>query len=71
MDFLPEQSQQPEMPLIFFLFLPQERGRWGSLHVCIAWKIYYHEQRKVGQIMTNQLAQMNCCKDNMIANKLY
>ncbi|XP_023258093.1 uncharacterized protein LOC111652156 isoform X1 [Seriola lalandi dorsalis] len=21
-----------------------KRGRWGALHVCIAWKIYYHKQ---------------------------
>ncbi|XP_071353046.1 uncharacterized protein [Trachinotus anak] len=23
-----------------------KRGRWGALHVCIAWKIYYHKQHK-------------------------
>ena len=31
----------------------QKRGRWGSLHVCIAWKIYYHEQLKVRHVMKN------------------
>ncbi|XP_044059642.1 uncharacterized protein LOC122879521 isoform X2 [Siniperca chuatsi] len=27
-------------------FRPTKRVRWGALHVCIAWKIYYHEQLK-------------------------
>lgn len=29
-----------------FVFF-QKQGRWCALHVCIAWKIYYHEQLKV------------------------
>ncbi|XP_070826979.1 uncharacterized protein [Chaetodon trifascialis] len=27
-------------------FKSTKRGRWGALHVCIAWKIHYHEQLK-------------------------
>ncbi|XP_076591665.1 uncharacterized protein LOC143323613 [Chaetodon auriga] len=27
-------------------FRSTKRGRWGALHVCIAWKIYYQEQLK-------------------------
>lgn len=30
-----------------FVFFFQKQGRWGALHVCIAWQIYYHEQLKV------------------------
>lgn len=31
------------------------RGRWGALHVCIAWKIYHHKQlKKLQQMHSSQ-----------------
>ncbi|XP_041796797.1 uncharacterized protein LOC121609277 [Chelmon rostratus] len=36
-------------------FRSTKRGRWGALHVCIAWKIYYHEQHKKMQTMPDGL----------------
>ncbi|XP_049927089.1 uncharacterized protein LOC126406676 [Epinephelus moara] len=32
-----------------------KRGRWGAMHVCIAWKIYYNEQLKKMQHKPNSL----------------
>ncbi|KAK9521000.1 hypothetical protein VZT92_020846 [Zoarces viviparus] len=36
-------------------FRSTKRGRWGALHVCIAWKIYYNEQLKKMQQKPNSL----------------
>ncbi|XP_019125522.2 uncharacterized protein LOC109141042 isoform X1 [Larimichthys crocea] len=36
-------------------FTSTKRGKWGALHVCIAWKIYYHEQLKKMQQKPNSL----------------
>ncbi|XP_037631621.1 uncharacterized protein LOC119491551 [Sebastes umbrosus] len=38
-------------------FRSTKRGKWGALHVCIAWKIYYHEQLKKMQQKPNSLHQ--------------
>lgn len=37
------------------IFNSRIRGRWGALHVCIAWKIYYHKQlKKMRQMHSSQ-----------------
>ncbi|XP_054868471.1 uncharacterized protein LOC129349370 isoform X2 [Amphiprion ocellaris] len=38
---------------------PPSRGRWGALHVCIAWKIHYHKQLKQMLQKPNSLHQEN------------
>ncbi|XP_051253475.1 uncharacterized protein LOC127362140 [Dicentrarchus labrax] len=34
-----------------------KRGKWGAMHVCIAWKIYYHEQLKRTQQKPNSVCR--------------
>ncbi|XP_029922534.1 uncharacterized protein LOC115369937 isoform X2 [Myripristis murdjan] len=36
---------------------PKKQRRWGAMHVCIAWQIYYHKQVKKMQVKPHNLHQ--------------